>query len=233
MILTIVIVRNNSIIHIKTPHYKGSASIYHRLSGPTRYLPSAQSSIKKIVCWVPSKTDGWEKYIPCLYKNSGKCLFEEFRSLVILALTWNLLGTQLVSRVVLFTTTQTVCPKYSFGKRVDTGATKHTGSERLGQIAAATSTAPATRLLRASTGLRWKEGAATLGHPFCGATPCDAALSSLASFVCPALLPQAYESRNQAGNGKRGMTVSRHMGKKGDELGSWLLRAEEPAASNK
>lgn len=28
MMLTIVIVRNNSIIHIKTPHYKGSASIY-------------------------------------------------------------------------------------------------------------------------------------------------------------------------------------------------------------
>lgn len=125
------------------------------------------------MCWAPSKTDGWEKYIPCLYKNSGKCLFEEFRSLVILALTWNLLGTQLVSRVVLFTTTQTVCPKNSFGKRVDAGATKHTGSERLGQIAAATSTAPATRLLRASTGLCWKQGAATLGHPFCRATPCE------------------------------------------------------------
>lgn len=67
----------------------------------------------------------------------------------------------------------TVCPKYSFGKRVDAGATKHTGSERLGQIAAATSTAPATRLLRASTGLCWKQGAATLGHPFCRATPCE------------------------------------------------------------
>lgn len=123
------------------------------------------------MCWVPSKTDGWEKYIPCLYKNSGKCLFEEFRSLVILALTWNLLGTQLVSRVVLFTAAQTVCPKYSFGKRVDAGATKHTGSERLGQIAAAPPAAPAPQSRGASTGLRWKQGAASLGHPFCGAVP--------------------------------------------------------------